>query len=178
MVRNTIGGCKHKSLARKSQTSQNHVAKDTMPSSPLEQLAVVLKNYGNGMCQVQTLPQYSAVPHSPVLTLLCHIRGKFRGRHKKQNQVLVGNSILVGLREWESDPTNCDLLMVMEQSYQQPVAAASSNCGGGSGGKLNLQEDSFIFSNEEDGDEEVECFNGKHVFAKEPKEIEIDFDAI
>jgi hypothetical protein len=50
-------------------------------------------------------------------TRLCHIRGKFRGRGKRDN--LIGNNswLLIGLREWESEKDekkmqNCDLLEV------------------------------------------------------------------
>ena len=48
---------------------------------------------------------------------LCHIRGKFRGRGKRDN--LIGNNswLLIGLRDWESEKDekkkqNCDLLEV------------------------------------------------------------------
>jgi hypothetical protein len=45
---------------------------------------------------------------------MCHIRGKFRGRNKKQNVVSPMSIILVGLRDWESTQKNCDLLEVYD----------------------------------------------------------------
>ena len=74
MVKNTQGGSKHKSQARKAQFVK-HV--DVEPSGPYEKYAKVTKMYGNGMCQVETQDDKKS--------LLCHIRGKFRGRHEKNN---------------------------------------------------------------------------------------------
>lgn len=111
MVKNTTGGSKTKGQARKFVTAP---AKHTLRISQdeLEVYAQVIKNLGNGMCHVMCIDGE---------TRLCHIRGKFRGRGKRDN--LVGNStwLLVGLREWELSATsskkpgkleNCDLLEV------------------------------------------------------------------
>jgi hypothetical protein len=51
----------------------------------------------------------------------CHIRGKFRGRGKKDNFIVSGTLLLVGLREWEREPSagkllNCDLIEVYSES--------------------------------------------------------------
>lgn len=50
----------------------------------------------------------------------CIIRSKFKGRHKRENYITVGNWVLVGLREWQSEtngkPPKCDLLEVYNQS--------------------------------------------------------------
>ena len=50
----------------------------------------------------------------------CIIRSKFKGRHKRENYITVGNWVLVGLREWQSEtngkPPKCDMLEVYNQS--------------------------------------------------------------
>lgn len=45
----------------------------------------------------------------------CIIRRNFRGRHKRDNMVSVGNWVLVGLRSWETQSSGipkCDMLEV------------------------------------------------------------------
>jgi translation initiation factor 1A len=109
MVKNTSGGSKTKGQARKFVTA---VPKNTLRTSTdeLEIYAQVTKNLGNGMCHVLCIDG---------VTRLCHIRGKFRGRGKKDNFIGVGTLMLIGLREWEISSTkktgkldNCDVLEV------------------------------------------------------------------
>ena len=52
-----------------------------------------------------------------LLEMLCHIRGKFAGRGKRDNFIESGTWLLVGLREWEKEksvdkPQNCDIIEV------------------------------------------------------------------
>jgi hypothetical protein len=104
MVKNTTGGSGHKSQARKLVDSGLSV-KVPEPSNEFEQYATVIKMFGNGMCLVKTIND---------LELTCHIRGKFRGRNKKNNLLSINSYILVGLREWENPPKNCDLLFLFD----------------------------------------------------------------
>ena len=106
MVKNTSGGSKHKSAA--SKHAAHTPSRDPTPSSPFERIASVEKILGNGMCTVITLEERP-------LTLICHIRGKFRGKHKSRNIVSAKSLLLVGLRDWESSLTHCDLLAVLHQ---------------------------------------------------------------
>jgi len=109
MVKNTNGGSKHKSSARKHADNNNHISRDPTPSSPFEKIATVDRLLGNGMCIVLT--------HEPKpLSLLCHIRGKFRGKQKSHNIVSNKSIVLIGLRDWESTPTNCDLLAILREN--------------------------------------------------------------
>lgn len=116
MVKNTTGGSKTKGQARKLVSFDSKANKMLRLSTDIyEVYAQVTKNLGNGMCHVLCA---DAKPR------LCHIRGKFRGRGKRDNMVGLGTWILVGLREWEvgkDDTTtttkttkleNCDLLEV------------------------------------------------------------------
>ena len=111
MVKNTTGGSKTKGQARKLVSFDSKSANKMLRLSTdiYEVYAQVTKNLGNGMCHVLC---------ADTKTRLCHIRGKFRGRGKRDNMVGLGSWILVGLREWEvgkDDSTkleNCDLLEV------------------------------------------------------------------
>lgn len=109
MVKNTTGGSRHKSVARKN-VSQTHVVRDPEPSNDSEFIAKVEKMLGNGMCHVVDIidkKQY-----------LCYIRGKFRGRQKSQNMVGINTFVLVGKRSWQSDKKmECDLLCILQQKY-------------------------------------------------------------
>ena len=103
MVRNTIGGSKHKSLARKSQVQ--HLHDDPIPDHEQHQyIAFVHKHFGNGICQVSLID--STFSH----TLHCHIRGKFTGKNKKHNLISTNSFIIVSLRPWENTPKNCDII--------------------------------------------------------------------
>jgi translation initiation factor IF-1 len=109
MVKNTTGGSKSKSIARKNVTHE-HASRDPMPSNEFEFIARVEKMLGNGMCHVIDIidkKQY-----------LCYIRGKFRGRQKSHNMVSVNTCVLVGKRTWQSDKKlECDLLSILQQKY-------------------------------------------------------------
>ena len=106
MVKNASGGNKAKGFARK-----NFAKKDSplrISEDELELYAQVTKVYGGTMCQVTTLEGTD---------LLCHIRGKFRGRGKRDNFIGNGTWLLVGLRDWEKEPapgklSNCDVIEV------------------------------------------------------------------
>ena len=108
MVKNTQGGSKHKSQARKNSVVTNNVV--VQPNGPDECFAHVTKMFGNGMCQVETHCDKK-------LSLVCHIRGKFRGKNKKHNTVSLNSIVVVGLRSWETDLKNCDLISISNSSF-------------------------------------------------------------
>ena len=87
-MKNTHGGSKHKSQARKATTNNNLTIE---PTSPLEKYAKVIKMYGNGMCQIET-------QDDDKLNLVCHIRGKFRGKNKRHNTLGLNSVVVIGLR--------------------------------------------------------------------------------
>lgn len=113
MVKNTTGGSKTKGQARKfvTATPSNRLR---ISEDECEVYAQVTALLGNGMCHVICIDEK---------TRLCHIRGKFRGRGKRDNFISRGTWLLVGLREWESGETkeakgkhqNCDLLEVYSE---------------------------------------------------------------
>ena len=126
MVKNTHGGSKHKSQARKATSNVRNVTIE--PSDPSEKYAKVTKMFGNGMCQVELQDDRTV--------LCCHIRGKFRGKNKRHNTVTMNSIVVVGLREWESDRKNCDLIGVVESAS-------------GFTAEGTTEDEDFIFSNEE-----------------------------
>jgi len=111
MVRNTKGGKGAKSMARKSTASSGTYP---IPTSDMEHFAVVSKMYGPS-CDVILLDGSK---------LLCHIRNKFKGRHKSANLISLGSILLIGYRDWESDTNrkNCDLLFVYDNAQANSLA--------------------------------------------------------
>ena len=100
MVKNTTGGGGAKGLARKHQ-NQADTGRLRLPTDELEQFACITKMLGNGMCEVFT---------DDNVRLIGHIRNKFRGRQKRHNMLSTSTVVLVGLRDWEKEAKNCDLL--------------------------------------------------------------------
>lgn len=114
MVKNTTGGSKAKGQARKfaSGAKQTRALRVSMDES--EVYAQVTKYLGNAMCDVIC---------SDGVTRLCHIRGKFRGRGRRDNMVALGSWLLVGLRDWATEKKDkkesCDLLEVYSESDKE-----------------------------------------------------------
>lgn len=106
MVKNTNGGKGAKGLARKLSSSNEH-HRLRLSASDDEKYAFVKQMLGNGMCSVVT---------NDNITLICHIRSKFRGRSKRNNFVTKNSIILVGLRDWENPHKNCDLLELYDDN--------------------------------------------------------------
>lgn len=110
MVKNFSGGNKSKGFARKNYTKKDNGLRTSQEEG--EVYAQVTKLLGGTACHVITLDN---------MKMLCHIRGKFRGRGKRDNFISNGTWILVGLREWEKVPMkdkllNCDLIEVYNEA--------------------------------------------------------------
>lgn len=118
MVKNTKGGSGHKSLARKNVSSSSSILPS--PSDPSECYAIVTKLFGNGMCLV------SAFIHNSVISITCHIRGKFRSRNKSSNLITLHSLLLIGLRTWETSPKNSDLIFIFDDHSSIPSHILSS----------------------------------------------------
>jgi initiation factor 1A len=110
MVKNVKGGSGHKSQARKfagAALSSKQSSKLRIVEEEGEIYAQITKIYGNGMCDALCIDN---------IIRLCIIRGKFRGRGKRDNTIRVGSWILAGKRDWESEKKDeklkCDLLEV------------------------------------------------------------------
>ena len=118
MVRNTQGGCKAKSHARKFSSNYTSKSATRLSSCALEVYACVTKLYGQGRCLVHTVDDQE---------LQCIIRNKFRGRSKRNHVVAVGTLLLIGLREWEGPAFHtCDVLEVYDQEDVNQLRAMPS----------------------------------------------------
>jgi hypothetical protein len=113
MVKNNTGGNKAKGFARK-----NLVKKDTALRVVQEEgeiYAQAVKVMGGNIASAID------INGNP---LRAHIRGKFRGRGKRDNFIGPGTWLLVGLHSWEGDKStakageirNCDILEVYSDS--------------------------------------------------------------
>lgn len=103
MVRNVGGGNRSKAFARK-----NLVAKErglTTSSCEDELYVRVTKMSGGAICLASTLDGKE---------VQCHIRGKFRGRGKRDNFIQVGTWLLVGRRTWIASGDQCDVICVYD----------------------------------------------------------------
>jgi initiation factor 1A len=129
MVRNEGGGNKMKHLARKhvNGSSQQQANKFLRISQCKEEVyAYILRLLGNSMCMVKCVDGYER---------LCHIRGKFTGRSKRENTLSQGTWVLVGLRQWDSEKEfaskatktekkniqKCDLLEIYSSSEREKL---------------------------------------------------------
>ena len=105
MVKNTKGGKGAKKYGRKFIEPPNKILRSAKEDGEI--YACVSKVLGNNMCHVLTQDNIS---------MLLHIRNKFRGRGKRDNSVIVGTFVLVGERYFETKKSdklaNCDLLEV------------------------------------------------------------------
>ena len=109
MVKNTQGGSKHKSFARKDNHHDEHIR---LSQHHNECYAKVSKMLGNGMCLVDII-----LDNNIHTDIICHIRGKFRNKHKKNNMVSIQSILLVGIREWTKQLHACDLLFVYSHHH-------------------------------------------------------------
>ena len=129
MVRNEGGGNKMKHLARKhvNGSSQQQGNKFLRVSQCKEEIyAYIMRLLGNSMCMVKCFDGYER---------LCHIRGKFTGRSKRENALSQGTWVLVGLRQWDADKEfatkatkndkkniqKCDLLEIYSSSEREKL---------------------------------------------------------
>lgn len=141
MVKNTTGGSKHKGLARKLVNAPVN-DKVRLPEDECECYGKVTKMLGNGMCHVNLV--YKDSLHENVV---CHIRGKFRNRNKRSNLVSNGDTLLVGIRDWESNIDNCDLLFIYNENHIKNLSLPSFNINNHSNHNDDILFDNSNFQN-------------------------------
>jgi hypothetical protein len=99
--------------------------------------------------------------------MLCHIRGKFRGRGKRDNYIGNGTWMLVGLRDWEDIKTkvenksgkekilNCDVIEVYSELEKNDLKSTITNINW----KPFISNDTKMFDQgNEDVDDDDDCF--------------------
>jgi initiation factor 1A len=89
MVKNTFGGGKAKGYARKNENSVS--TRLRMIEDDAEKYGIVRKIFGGSICEVFCSDQ---------ITRQGVIRGKFRGKGKRNSIISSGTVVLIGLREW------------------------------------------------------------------------------
>jgi hypothetical protein len=111
MVKNSTGGNKSKGLARKNFIKRDSVLRVAKEEGEIYAQAVKIMG-GNIASAID-------IEGNP---LRVHIRGKFRGRGKRDNFIGPNTWLLVGLHEWgnekskPSDIRDCDVLEVYNES--------------------------------------------------------------
>lgn len=109
MVKNTTGGSKHKGLARKEVNGARAKSILRTIQEDGEMYAIIIKVLGGDRAAVICMDNVERD---------CIIRGKFRGKKKRDNILRPGVLVLVGDREWASTNSGgkkkpvCDLLEV------------------------------------------------------------------
>lgn len=190
MVKNTTGGSKTKNQARKHvskpQTFSLRVSEDGS-----EVYAQAVKILGGSICSVIDI-------HGKPMS--CHIRGKFRGRGKRDNFISPGTWLLVGLWDWEnkekaatSKLPNCDLLNVYNDGdkarLKNSITSVDwslfvSNDSKYVGSKEETEDDGVVFGDERTQEYEdliaAQLSKGRAISAimECPDEEEIDVDDI
>ena len=127
MVRNEGGGNKMKHLARKHVNGSSQAANKFLRVSQCKEelYAYIIRILGNSMCLIKCFDGYER---------LCHIRGKFTGRSKRENALSQGTWVLVGLRQWDADKEfaskvsktgksiqKCDLLEIYSSAEREKL---------------------------------------------------------
>lgn len=122
MVKNTMGGCNGKKVAHK------HAVKSTKGGLRISQnkseIYGVVKRLNGNTFDVTCIDEKER---------RCFIRGKFKGRGKRDNIIEVDKWVLIGLREFQQVPTEvtlvngkkememCDLLEVYSSSEKETL---------------------------------------------------------
>ena len=160
MVKNTNGGSKAKGFARKHANNNNNNNDVRVVEEVGEIYAVVTKMCGGGMFQCYGIDHVER---------LCHIRGSFSGRKKRDNIVLNGGWVLIGIREWdkkdeETQTTSstaskkkklqqCDLLEVYnDKDRERLIATVKENW------KILVKHDPTRIGHDDDDDAEEFAF--------------------
>jgi translation initiation factor IF-1 len=110
MVKNSTGGNKSKGLARKNFIKRDSALRVSQEDGEI--YAQIVKIMGG--CIASAID----IDGNP---LRAHIRGKFRGRGKRDNLITANTWVLVGLHSWQSDKCNldqikdCDILEVYNE---------------------------------------------------------------
>lgn len=107
MGKNINGGNKNKKFARKQMTTTN-TGKLRLSCDEYEKYGVVIRISGGAICRVKL--------NGVTDEVICHIRGKYRGRNKGSNFITPGAIVLVGLRPDMSSKEECDLLYLYDSS--------------------------------------------------------------
>ena len=145
MVKNERGGGNAKRQGRKHVINKKVELRKS--ENELEEYACVTTMYGNGLKVITEKGK----------EMFCVMRGKFTGKNRRQNNIMVGSWILIGLREWEKEQKNCDLLAVYDRDDKNELMSQPG---------LDLR---ILIKNTEKRDEEEEMEEEGFIFKEESK---------
>lgn len=116
MVKNKKGGRSHKKMSSKDSKASERSSKLILPREEGEIIATVIQQYGHGHVNVMC---------NDGVERLCVIRKKFRGRHKRDNQIVLNSLIMIGIRSYEvvavGKKQKCDLLYVYSNEQKKQL---------------------------------------------------------
>jgi hypothetical protein len=160
MVKNTHGGNKSKGMARKNFAKRENMLRVSQEEGEIYAQAV--KVMGGSIASAID------IEGKP---LRAHIRGKFRGRGKRDNFIGPGTWLLVGLHSWESDKTdpneirNCDILEVYNDSDKTRLRNSITSVNW----SLFIANETKTIGGDDSGDKEIVTFTDEA--AQEYEEI-------
>lgn len=138
-----------------------------------EVFAVVVKFFGNGMCEVSCADGENR---------MCIIRKKFRGRLKRGNMVAVGSTVMVGLRLWEKNEKSalakCDLLEVYNESELRKLRQRGAiNLDKVTRASIVTEEDEIDFEmgDDDDGKKEKENGDDDDIYKQPERDFDLKF---
>jgi len=178
MVKNT-GGNKSKRLGRKHiNVPETRIVRYAIEEG--EEYAAVTRLHGAN-CQVTCANGVSRV---------CVIRKKFKGRGKRDNIIMPGIWVLVGVRDWEvpgaGKQQKCDLLEVYSrvdkdkliQTCPDDFSVLRAICDEGDDGTSNIQFTDALIDEDESSSEESETKSENHNDNIIINDDEVDVDDI
>jgi len=156
MVKNSSGGSKSKGMARKNVNGSKQPSKLRVIAEQDELYASVVKILGGAICRVLGMDNVERN---------CHIRGKFRGGHRRDNMLKAGTLVLVGDWGFTSSKAGkapeCDLLEVYSDIEKERLKKSVTNVNWSfanvadskSTDEFNLDDDDDLFSKDTTQDE-------------------------
>jgi len=190
MVKNTSGGSKSKGMARKNVNGAKQPSKLRVVAEEGELFAVVVKILGGAICFVLGMDNVERN---------CHIRGKFRGGHRRDNMLKAGTLVLVGDWGFTSSKAGktpeCDLLEVYSDIEKERLKKSVTNVNWSfanvadskSTDVSNVDDNTLVFSNDATQDEyaalmkaaiKAESKGAKTTIAFDADEGNVDIDDI
>lgn len=183
--KNSTGGNKYKGLARKNLTKRESALRVSQEEGEI--YAQIVKIMGG--CIASAID----IDGNP---LRAHIRGKFRGRGKRDNFITANTWVLVGLHSWQSDKCNlgeirdCDILEVYNEMDKTRLKNSINSINWSkfitnetkSLGNDNEDDNEASFSFVDDTTEEYEnliaaaqsCEGKNNIIKEEEEEINVD----
>ena len=158
MVKNKKGGRSHKKMSSKDSKASERTRKLVLPKIEGELIASVTQQYGHGHVNVIC---------NDGIERLCVIRKKFRGRHKRDNQIVLHSLIMVGIRDYEvvavGKKPKCDLLYVYSNDQKKELKRGGHihSCLLTSDESANANTDGFDIR--DTGDTDVQSGSGEEV---------------